>query len=121
MLTVILSEIAAVSNEAACWIPARKLAGAAMAAASNNRLMVMPPIVMTSAVVGPLCAPSDSAASLVRAGVDGISTSTLARCSAKSLSWRHILGRGPKQESGPEDRGLLSCAGIGFKPMTFRL
>ena len=46
MLTVILSEIVAVNNDAACWMPARKLAGAAMAAASNRRLMVMPPAVI---------------------------------------------------------------------------
>src|SRR6266481_4482145 len=74
MLTVILSEIVAVKIDAACWMPARKLAGAAMAAASNNRLIVMPPDVAATTVVAPLCAPDDWTASLVRAGVDGIST-----------------------------------------------
>src|SRR6266850_5370423 len=43
MLTVILSEIAAANIETACWMPARKLAGAAKAAALKIRLMVMPP------------------------------------------------------------------------------
>ena len=56
MLTVIWSEIAAVNIDAACWMPARKLAGAAIAAASNKRLMVMPPDVMETVEVGPLWA-----------------------------------------------------------------
>ncbi len=38
-------------------MPARKLAGAAMAAASNKRLMVMPPVVMETVEPGPLWAP----------------------------------------------------------------
>src|SRR3954454_14714344 len=74
MLTVIWSEMAAVSNAAACCTPARKLAGAAIAAASNNRLMVIPPSVMATIEVGPLWALWASAASLVRAGLSGIST-----------------------------------------------
>jgi hypothetical protein len=53
MLTVILSEIVAVSIDAACWMPARKLAGAAMAAASNKRLMVIPHVTMEKLEVGP--------------------------------------------------------------------
>jgi hypothetical protein len=40
---VIWSEIDCVRIDAACVIPARKLAGAAIAAASNSRLIVMPP------------------------------------------------------------------------------
>src|SRR3982074_1039758 len=55
-------------------MPARKLAGAAMAAASNRRLMVMPPDVIATTVAEPLCALKDCVASLVRAGVDGITT-----------------------------------------------
>src|SRR5437868_7836148 len=74
MLTVILSEIAAVNSDAACWMPARKLAGAAMAAASNRRLMVRPPDVTATTVAGPLCALGDCVASPVRAGADGITT-----------------------------------------------
>ena len=54
--------------DAACWMPARKLAGAAMAAASNNRLMVMPPEVRATTVGTPDCALEDLAASLVRTG-----------------------------------------------------
>jgi hypothetical protein len=42
MFTAILSEIAAVNSDAACCMASRKLLGAAMAAASNKRLMVMP-------------------------------------------------------------------------------
>src|SRR6266700_1953666 len=78
MLTVILSEIAAVKIDAACWMPARKLAGAAIAAASNKRLMVMPPEVIARTVVAPpsAFAVRDVTASLVRA-VDGIATGPL--------------------------------------------
>ena len=78
MLTVIWSEIDAVNSDAACWMPARKLAGAAIAAASNKRLMVMPPVVMETVEVGPLWELRAWAASLVRAGADGISTEELA-------------------------------------------
>src|ERR1035437_79376 len=78
MLTVILSEIVAAKIDAACSMPARKLAGAAMAAASNRRLMVMPlPDVSATTEVGPFCAREDATASLVRAGVDGIATGPL--------------------------------------------
>src|SRR5689334_15032033 len=42
-LTVILSEIAELRSAAACSMPARKLAGAAIAAASKIRLIVIPP------------------------------------------------------------------------------
>ncbi len=56
MLTVILSEIVADRIDAACSMPARKLAGAFMAAVSNNRLMVMPPDVMATTEDGLLWA-----------------------------------------------------------------
>src|SRR5260221_7531300 len=78
MLTVILSEIAAVNIDAACCMPARKLAGAAMAAASNWRLIVMPPDVSATTETGPLCTFSAATASLDRAGV-GIFGGTRAR------------------------------------------
>src|SRR3979490_3167938 len=78
MFTVILSEIAAVRIEAACCMPARQLAGAAIAAASNNRLMVIPPDVRATSEVGPLCALADATASAVSAGVTKISTGALA-------------------------------------------
>src|ERR1700740_2376301 len=42
-LRVILSEIAELRSVAACSMPARKLAGAAIAAAPKMRLMVRPP------------------------------------------------------------------------------
>src|SRR4051812_12020096 len=66
MLTVILSEIDAAMIATACWIPARKLAGAASAAASYKRLMVIPPDVTATAepgsievLPGPVTAASD--------------------------------------------------------------
>src|SRR4051795_4573260 len=52
MFTVILSEIAAVRIDTACSMPARKLAGAAKAAASYKRLMVIPPDVTATAEPG---------------------------------------------------------------------
>src|SRR3954447_18589785 len=52
MFTVILSEIAAVRIDTACSMPARKLAGAAKAAASYRRLMVIPPDVTATAEPG---------------------------------------------------------------------
>src|ERR1700730_7998381 len=73
MFRVILSDIDAVNNDAACCMVSRKPLGAAMAAASNKRLMVMPPAVMEVTVVGPLCAVEDMTASLARA-VNGIFT-----------------------------------------------
>jgi len=48
-LTVIGSEIAAASIAAACSMPARKLGGAARAAASYKRSNVRPPDVMATA------------------------------------------------------------------------
>src|SRR6266704_262009 len=57
--TVILSEIAADNIDAACCMPARKLAGAAIAAASNKRLMVMPPDVTATVEFGTLCTDVD--------------------------------------------------------------
>src|SRR5438876_1174018 len=59
-------------------MPARKLAGAAIAAASNSRLMVIPPDVMLVTVMAPLWAPEDSTASLTRVGACEISTGPLA-------------------------------------------
>src|SRR5712672_331960 len=53
MLTVILLVIVADRIEAACWMPARKLAGAAIAAASNMRLMVKPPLPDVTATTEP--------------------------------------------------------------------
>src|SRR5690242_18455613 len=41
-------------SAAACWMPDRKLAGAAVAAASNRRLMVRPPEVIAAVEAGPL-------------------------------------------------------------------
>src|SRR5437588_13116323 len=55
MLTVIWSDIAAVNKDTACCMPARKLAGAAMAAASNKRLMMMPPDVTATVELGLFC------------------------------------------------------------------
>src|SRR5262245_53129166 len=52
MLTVIGSVMAAASCAIACWTPALKLAGAASAAASNSRLIVMPPEVTGTAEAG---------------------------------------------------------------------
>src|SRR5436305_10784259 len=52
MLTVILSEIAAAMIATACSIPARKLSGAASAAASYKTLMVSPPEVTATAEPG---------------------------------------------------------------------
>src|SRR6476646_5846832 len=54
--TVILSEIVPARIPAACCMPARKLAGAAMAAASNKRLMVMPPDVTATLELAAACA-----------------------------------------------------------------
>src|SRR5690242_19441114 len=71
MFTVILSDMAEVSIDAACCIPARNAAGAAMAAASNKRLMVIPPDVRATGVVEPVCAPEASIASLTRGGSEG--------------------------------------------------
>src|SRR6202023_884677 len=72
MFTVIWLVIVADRIAAACSMPARKLAGAAMAAASNTRLMVMPPPdVSATTVVGPLCALAASTDSLGRVGVGG--------------------------------------------------
>src|SRR4051812_47124780 len=59
MLTVILSEIAAASIATACCMPARKLAGAAKAAASKTRLMVMPPDVTATKEPGSPCVAAD--------------------------------------------------------------
>src|SRR5581483_191767 len=60
MLTVIGSVSAALNIAAACSMPARKLAGAAIAAASNSRLMVKPLDPVTATVdpgpPGPLAA-----------------------------------------------------------------
>src|SRR3984957_20966802 len=55
-------------------MPARKLAGAAMAAASNSRLMVIPPSndVSPTTVVGPDWAASDWTASSESTGVGTI-------------------------------------------------
>ncbi|MEY9705284.1 hypothetical protein ACFLEY_13990 [Bradyrhizobium sp. YCK136] len=50
---VILSEIAELRSAAACSIPARKLAGAAIAAVSKMRLMVSPPEVSATTEPGP--------------------------------------------------------------------
>src|ERR1700683_5354857 len=73
MLTVILLVIVADNIEAACSIPARKLAGAAIAAASNNRLMVRPPVAVSATTEpgppGPFWAASASTASSGRVGV----------------------------------------------------
>src|ERR1700693_2545099 len=55
MLTVILSEMVAANIDAACSIPAWKLAGAAVAAASNMRLKVIPPEVTVTVEVGAVC------------------------------------------------------------------
>src|ERR1700738_2836700 len=93
MLTVILSEIAPVNIEAACWMPARKLAGAAMAAASNKRLTVMPPDVVATTVVAPLCALSAWAASLVSTGVGGNATAGALADGVPSL-WATLLAGG---------------------------
>src|SRR6266446_8904205 len=71
MFTVIWMVIVADRIAAACSMPARKLAGAAMAAASNSRLMVMPPDVSARTVVGPLWALAASTDSLGRVGVGG--------------------------------------------------
>src|ERR1700732_1110553 len=90
MSTVILSEIAEVNIDAACWMPARKLAGAAMAAASNSRLIVMPPDVAATAVVAPFCALSAWAASLVSTGVGGNSTAGALADGVPSL-WPTLL------------------------------
>src|SRR6185437_2593891 len=57
MLTVILFEMACDSSVAACSIPARNAAGAAMAAASNSRLKAMPPAETTSEEAAALALP----------------------------------------------------------------
>jgi hypothetical protein len=54
---------------------ARKLAGAAIAAASNRRLIVIPPVVMARTEAVSPWALMDSAASLVRAGINEIGIS----------------------------------------------
>ena len=69
MLTVILLEIAAHSSDAACSMPARKLVGAAVAAASKIRSKVMPPFVTTTVEVEPVWALWAWTASLESAGV----------------------------------------------------
>ena len=80
ILTVILSEIDAVNNEAACCIPARKLDGAAIAAASNKRLIVMPPVVTATMELGLLGPPEDATVWLASVGAGGkIPNGTLAR------------------------------------------
>src|ERR1700746_1299317 len=67
---VILSEIAELKIVAACSMPARKLAGAAIAAASKMRLMVRPPEVSATTEPGPPEpeAPTAASASYVSAG-----------------------------------------------------
>src|ERR1700730_13326669 len=76
--TVILSEIDVPRIDTACWMPARKLAGAAMAAASNKRLMVMPADVTATTEPGPLSPAVDAAAALDRYETGGISIATSA-------------------------------------------
>src|SRR5450432_190381 len=102
MSTVILSEIAAVRIDAACSMPARKLAGAAIAAASNSRLMVMPPPdVSATRETGPTCAPSASTASSERAGVGAIGGAA-----AKGLSLLCLAGGRKFQKFGSSQAGL---------------
>src|SRR6185312_1574019 len=57
MLTVIVFEMVCDSSVAACSIPARNAAGAAMAAASNSRLKAMPPAETTSEEAAALALP----------------------------------------------------------------
>src|SRR5579871_3839457 len=81
ILTVILLVMVAERIAAACSMPARKLAGAAIAAASNTRLMVKP-LEEVSATIEPtpplpelLTAAMDSTDSSGRTGAMGVKAS----------------------------------------------
>src|SRR5450756_2678058 len=112
---VILSDTVALNIAAACSMPARKLAGAAMAAASNKRLMVMPfPEVSATTVVGPLWALSAWTASLERTGVGASGTLLLGPPKLPAGSDRLIKVWSVPGAKRVSDRSCGSVMKVGF-------